>query len=417
MRRTWLVIKFEFLSIVLSPTFIILLLLAPLIPLLMYFVMTLSLPHNTANQSETQSIQKILDPKSTAIAEVIGLVDESGIVRDVPSRLRNQLRIFTNRFEAQSALELDEVSVVYILPVDYLEEGNVIVFLQNPEATVGFMERMTLSEVLYYNLLDNNAILTERFTLPLQHKRIMYLSIKPRFDFEDPSSVLVFFALYFFLFLAIYGSASLMLNGLTKEKQNRIIEVLLTSITPRQLMIGKIVALGLVGLLQVIVWLGIAMAFRNLNIGVFGFLGKLELSASMMIWVVLLFIPTYVLYSSLLAGIGAITTSVRAINQMLILVMLPLMAPMTLLPFMLREPDGVLSVLVSLFPLTSAIGMLMRMLLTDVPLWQTLLALMLTWGTAFAIMRLVAGMFRAQYLLSNQPFRWWMLISALQGRA
>ncbi len=78
-------------------------------------------------------------------------------------------------------------------------------------------------------------------------------------------------------------------------------------------MVGKIIALGLVGLLQVIVWLGIAITFRN--IGVFQFLGQLELSASIMIWGALLFVPTYALYSSLLAGVGAMMPSVRAINQ------------------------------------------------------------------------------------------------------
>ncbi len=230
MHRAWLVIKFEFLSVVLSPAFIFLLLFVPLFPFVIYSVMTLSSPqYDASNQSGSRIFQLMMEPE--AATDMIGLVDEGGIVRVIPTYLQDWVRVFDNPLKAQNAFELGEISSIYVLPVDYLEKGEVAVFLRDSGLISSYAGQATLSEVLFYNLLGGNAALAERFMSPLQYEETSYLNVKPVFDPQDPQNVLVLLSLFFFLFLAIYGSASLMLSGLTKEKQNRIVEILLTSIT------------------------------------------------------------------------------------------------------------------------------------------------------------------------------------------
>jgi ABC-2 type transport system permease protein len=107
----------------------------------------------------------------------------------------------------------------------------------------------------------------------------------------------------------------------------------------------------------------------------------------------------------------------REASQATFVVILPLLVPMLLISVLIQEPDGALAVILSLFPLTAPVAMMTRLAATSVPLWQTLLSAALLAVSAVLILRAVAGMFRAQTLLSGQPFELKLLFSALLGRA
>ncbi len=196
-----------------------------------------------------------------------------------------------------------------------------------------------------------------------------------------------------------------------------MIEVLITSISPSQLITGKIISLGLIGLLQIVVWLGILFFLNRLGGGILGFLAKVHLPVGALVWGGLLFIPGYAIYATFLAGIGVFVPDMKMAAQFSLLVMIPLWLPFLFLQVMVRSPNGIFSILLSLFPLTSPLAMVLRLSLTDVPFWQCILALGILWGTVLVVLRLISGLFRAQYLLSNQVFRWRVFVNALMGRA
>ncbi len=420
--RTWLVLKHEFLYIILKPSYIVTLILVPLIPFFLYFLMTLASPEENSGALEGQVAKLILEPgKQESIEqesiEIDGLVDESGLLGVIPSYFQSSVRLYPNREEAFLALERNEIKTLYVISADYIESGKVSVFRKDFNPISGVLDSIWLKYHISYNLLSKDESLAQRFTYPLRNLEICYINHKSYSDRNDVFSFLLPYVLALFFFTSLYGSASLMLGGLEKERQNKVIEVLITSITSEQLIVGKIIGLGLVGLLQIAVWLGIISALNWLNGGLFRFFAEVRFPISLVVWSGLLFIPGYAIYAGLMAGIGALIHNVKAATQVAVLIMIPLVLPIGFLLFMLKNPDGVLSTVLSLFPLTSPVAMVMRMTMTEVPIWQSLLALGLLWGTAILVMRLVAGLFRAQYLLSNQPFRWRLLISALQGRA
>jgi len=118
-----------------------------------------------------------------------------------------------------------------------------------------------------------------------------------------------------------------------------------------------------------------------------------------------------------MAGLGALVPNLREASQATILVIFPLIIPVVLLSILINDPHGLLATVLSLFPLTSPVAMMTRLAAGGVPFWQTLLAAALLAVTAVLVVRSVARMFRAQTILSGQPFSRKVFFNALFGRS
>jgi ABC-2 type transport system permease protein len=192
---------------------------------------------------------------------------------------------------------------------------------------------------------------------------------------------------------------------------------LMLSVTPRQLLTGKIVGLGLLGLLQTIVWVGTARILLAQGGTIFNLPVAFQLPASFLVWGVIFFILGYAVYASLMAGLGALVPNLREATQATILVIFPLIIPIFLLSVLINEPNSVLSIVLSIFPFTAPIAMITRLSAGEVPLWQILVAIALLIITTVLVIRAVARMFQAQTILSGQPFSRKLFINTLFGRA
>jgi len=218
-------------------------------------------------------------------------------------------------------------------------------------------------------------------------------------------------------YMLIIGSASLLLSGISKEKENRIMEILLTSATPRQLLTGKIIGLGMVGLLQTILWAGTTYLLLNLSGRTFNLPSAIHLPASFLVWGLVFFLLGYAVYASLMAGLGALAPNLREASQVTFVILLPLIVPLFFSNNVFAEaPHGALATGLSLFPLSAPVAMMARLSVGGVAWWQPPLAALLLAVTAVLIVRAVAGMFRAQAMLSGQPIKVKTYLRALLGK-
>jgi ABC-2 type transport system permease protein len=225
------------------------------------------------------------------------------------------------------------------------------------------------------------------------------------------------YAVTLIFYFLIMGSASLLLSSISKEKENRIVEVLLTSVNPRQLLAGKILGLGLVGLLQTILWVGIATSLANRSGQTFQLLTSIHLPASFIVWGLVFFVLGYAVYASLMAGLGALAPNLREASQVTFVIMLPLIIPLFFSNNVFAsEPNGPIATILSLFPFSAPVAMMARLPAGGVPWWQPPLAAVLLALTAWIVVRMVAGMFRAQALLSGQPIKVKTYFQALLGK-
>jgi ABC-2 type transport system permease protein len=241
------------------------------------------------------------------------------------------------------------------------------------------------------------------------------LSTDPQRDEDNPLTGIVPYAITFIFYIVLLGGATLLLNSVASEKENRVIEVLVMSIAPRQLLVGKIIGLGLAGLAQTIIWMGVGFVLLNLSGNTFN-LPQVELPPSILIWGLIFFLLGYAIFASLMAGAGALVPNLRESGQATIIVLLPLIIPLMFNAALIEEPNNGLAIGLSLFPLTAPIAMMTRLAAAEIPIWQPLLAAALMLLTSVLIIRAVSGLFRAQTLLSGQSFKLRRFFAALAGR-
>jgi ABC-2 type transport system permease protein len=207
------------------------------------------------------------------------------------------------------------------------------------------------------------------------------------------------------LYLVIILNSSLLRGSMGGERKNRVLEILMLSVNPRELLSGKIIALGLVGLLQTVIWAGTGYGLLRLTGRAVSLPTGVQVEFSTVFWVAVFFLLGYAIYASLMAGLGALTgPNVPGSSTADFVVIWPLVIPMFFMPFMIEHPNGVPAVILSLFPLTAPVAMLTRVATGLVPWWQPPLAAILMGLTAALVLRAVAGLFRAQILLSGQTF-------------
>ena len=400
MNKPFLVLKDEFLTLIRRPSFLFGMFGVPLIGVLVYIIAG-GINKNSQAQSLLEGV--VSAPQTSGIE---GYVDFSGIIQSLPASVpEGMLVAYPDESAARLALQAGEISAYYLVPEDYLETGEVIYVRPDFNPIGGSGQSELFEWVLQVNLLGGDVALATLINGPLYLKRISQAPEPQR----DEANAMTFFLPYgvtIIFYVVILGAASLLLSSVAKEKENRVMEVLMSSITPRQLLAGKIAGLGLLGLLQTLVWVGTGRLLLARSAQTFSLPEAFQLPASFLIWGLVFFLLGYAVYASLMAGLGALVPNLREASQATFIVIAPLIIPMFLINVLISDPHGTLSTIMSLFPFTAPVAMMTRLSAGDVPFWQPVLAALL-----------LAGMFRAQTLLSGQPFNRKMFFQALLGRS
>jgi ABC-2 type transport system permease protein len=213
----------------------------------------------------------------------------------------------------------------------------------------------------------------------------------------------------------LFSGGSYLFQSLTKEKGNRVMEILLVSLRPRQLLTGKLLGLSALIVVQYAIWTAIAsFALAVTGRSAAQFLTGINLSASEALLALPYALGGFGLYAALMAGIGALAKDVESARGWIFVLTLPMMAPMYLWTSIVNAPFGPLALVLSLFPYSAPVAMLMRMTSTAVPSWQLATSLVLLVLATVGTIWLMARLFRAQTLLSGEPLslrRFWTALT------
>lgn len=398
MNKTWAVFRYEFLKTVTRRSFILTLILIPLVPTLLLGV--LNLVGGPQNKSIQQMlIQNAMNPKP------MGLVDQSGLIKEIPDWLSGgKLIKISDETTARSQTAAGNLQGFYLFAPDFLETGEAMVIKPAISIASEIGSSDSINKVINYNLIGADQELYNRFTNPVTYN---FIPAKPTTDTRDTDSMMTFLVPYvilLFFYSLILSSASLMLNSVSQEKENRTMEILLSSTKPLEFYVGKLLALGLAAFLQMIVWLTAGI----LLLRVIGQTFSLGEGAVIPLRVILIAIPCflmgYAIYGSLMAGLGALAPNLREANASTFVITLPLIFCMVVLGNLMQDPNGALISFLSIFPLTSVIMMPTRVAIVNVPVWQLALSLALLVVFTVIIVRAVANLFHAQTLLTGRKF-------------
>ena len=418
MHKVFLVIQREYLARVKKKSFLVATLLTPLIfPAIMAIFVWIAV-----EEKENQSLR------------VIEVVDETGLFFMESSDQYAFSTSVKNLEEAKALVNKGERYGALYIPKMELSAPEGIQFygLENPStALVGYLEvslkRKIEDQKLYAKGIDPKVLKDIRTEVTVQALTLGDAGEEKVTDATVNYALGFLSGILIYLFIFIYGNQ--IMQGVIEEKSTRIVEILVSSLRPFQLMMGKIVGIGAVGLTQFLIWVLLVGTLSSLVMGVLGMqmpqqqameMANPELMAatpdtgelgailqvidgidfvSLVAAFVFYFLGGYLLYGALFAAVGAAVDSPSDAQQFMLPITIPLLIGyMGLFVFVLQDPSSSTSFWLSIIPLTSPIAMMGR-ISYGVPFWELALSMGLLVLGFFGTTWLAAKIYRIGILM------------------
>ena len=330
--------------------------------------------------------------------------------------------------------------LIYIPKIDNFKTlQNKIQYISNESPSINFVNHV--QEVISNKITNENFKLAKLDTLAINNAQAdVNLELKKATGEDSLKGIneikIVLggaFGYLIMMFIVIYGN--MVMRSVIEEKTNRIIEIIISSVKPFQLMMGKIIGTSLAGILQFFIWtlVGLTLLLSvSLFLGVnstptsnippgmlnnaqqeLGSMGQLYFNelinlpiAELLICFVIYFIGGYFLYSSFYAAIGAAVDNETDSQQFLLPIILPLILGVYIGFFtVMNDPHGTIATVFSMIPLTSPIVMLMRIPF-GVPWWQILFSIIILFGTFILVVWFASKIYRVGILMYGKKPTW-----------
>ena len=363
----------------------------------MFLIMTIGLP--VIALVALLVIGFIKSQKDEPKEQQVGYVDVTGLFTEATGQGLVEFVPYDNVDAGMEALLAEDIKRLYVISPNYLTSGIVQRIRVSQGIDVADGGDPVLRSFLLDNLLSSDLPpeITERLRNPLVLANVQVDSEGAARDI-DAGRVAFFLGMGILLFTSLTMTGGFLLQGLGEEKENRIMEVLLSSVTPGQLMVGKILGLGAAGLTQILVWLvaGIGLLTvintgPDISIEVPGV--ELALVG------VLFFVLGYLFFATLMAGLGAVASTAQEGSQLSMIFVLPLMVPIGLWLYIVSNPTASIVQLLTVFPFTSPVVVMERLAVGAIGFWQVTFSLGVLALSVIAAMYMVIRVFRT-YLLT-----------------
>jgi len=318
-----------------------------------------------------------------------------------------KLRPYPSLEAAEAAFRAKEISSFYEFPEDYLSTGKVSAYTKG--GLLGAFSSQSkkpllpvfVTEKLLAGKLDP-AIL-ERVRHPLRFTTFTY---RKDGTFQKENWVgqiatlavpLVFTVLFF---ISVMMSSGFLLQGVSEEKENRVIEVILSSIDSDGLLLGKLLGLGGAGLLQVGVWFSLVLLFLPMLVPLLSLPGAIPVRIGSLLVSFVFYLLGFLLFGILLTGTGSLGQNLKESQQLGIFWSLGSVVPMMFMMIIVDEPNGPFARILSFIPLTAPVTMFLRLNSSDPPpVWEDALAALVLAGATWGALKLMGKIFRVGLLL------------------
>lgn len=336
----------------------------------------------------------------------IGIVDRSGVLSrqidvSLPGSTEN-VRLFTSEERGKAALTRRSIDSLTVLDPDYLATGKATVY-RRAGGVLSSGNRPHIGTPLAHMLLARSGADTRIAARAMEPfgssgPTILTQTRNGTFEPQNAGKEIARFAVpYFFtilLTMAIFFSASYLLRGVSDEKENRVIEVILSSVSARELLFGKLIGLGAVGLTQVAIWCLLGAVPVMARFGQY-----VHVPPAGIVGAIVFFLLGYALYATLMVGIGSLGTTYRESQQISGIVSFGAFMPFVFIPVLIEAPNDMLARVFSWIPFTAPTTMVLRMTATEVPVVDIVVSILLLLGTTWAALTFSAKLFRFGLLI------------------
>ncbi len=423
MNKLKLIIQREFIAKVRNKSFIVMTFLSPLLFVGMGFL-----------------ISYLANMNKDSVTE-IGVHDQAGLLKNYFKSDKHTKYIDISTMPLKAAKDTAKASyegLIYVPKVSKIQNLKAKVeYISDESPSIDFIE--TIEDVVDSTLTQENFKISgidtkaiEKATVKSELKLSKYSGDESLKGLNEIKVAIGgFFGYLIMMFIIIYGN--FVMRSVIEEKTNRIIEIVISSVKPFQLMMGKIIGTSLAGILQFLIWAIVGGALFFMASSYFG----MEMSgstakvaeaaqqaqkmnvlndylveiqnlpiATLLSCFIIYFIGGYFLYSSFYAAIGAAVDSETDSQQFLLPIIMPLMLGVYIGFFtVINDPHGTVATVFSIIPLTSPIVMLMRIPF-GVPIWQLVVSMLLLFGTFIVVVWAAAKIYRVGILMHGKKPTW-----------
>ena len=387
MNKTILIFRHEFLHTIRRTGFIILALALPVLALLGIGVFNI--------------VSGVVKPPSEVTK--IGYVDEAGGFDQLTTQGNVTLVLFDTPEAATQALIIKDIKEYFVIPQDFIVTGIIKRYNTQKEVTPPAATTSAIKNFLSSNLLAGKvpSSTIDRVETPLNLITITLTSTGAVASEQGGLTSLIIPGVFgFLLALTLIFSSIYVLQALGEEKENRLMEILLSSVSTRQLMTGKVLGIGLAGLAQVAVWvvsIPLLLGLASSSIG--GFISTIRIPANFLVLGVTYFILGYLLFAVLSAGVAAISATVREAQGLAGIFTIFAMAPFWFFSLILLFPNSPIWVVFSIFPFSAPVLVMLRFGMTGVPAWQLAISITVLVLSIAGGLLLVARLLRTYILM------------------
>jgi ABC-2 type transport system permease protein len=388
MNKTALIFKHEMVTTLKRTGFIIMTLSLPVIALLAIAVALI--------------VSQARGPGAVEITKV-GYVDSAGVFTQYIDQGDIQLVAFADTDQALKAMVAKDVREYFVIPADYASTGMIARYTLEKEPAAPLPVAGAIKNFLTSNLLKDKVVPATIAVIEYP-VNLVTTRLTPEgtvaVEQGGYGNLLVPGIFSIMLVLSLSFSSAYLIQGLGEEKENRLIEVLVSSVSTRQLFVGKVLGLGAAGLIQVAVWLISLPLLVLLASSVFGgFFSGIQIPANFILLGLAYFLLGYALFAVLSAATGAISPSAREGQQLASIYTLVSVAPLWFSSTLILFPNSPVWVALSIFPLTAPVVVMFRLGLTAIPAWQIVVSLVVMALFTLGMLLVAIRIFRTYLLM------------------
>lgn len=344
----------------------------------------------------------------------IGIVDQAAIVEPLLPAYAEKYHLLASQDDGEAALRAKEISALALIASDYIETGKVTVVRAGEDGGISSINPVDSDEMATFlraHLLRNrlDTPLRQRVLEPYApvHSTLQPQGAEERSEAAAVGNVMFGYAFGILLGIAVFTSAGYLLQGVARDKTDRIVEILLSSVSARQLLAGKVLGLGALGLTQLAIWLGTLLLLAVVGTTSLGIAPAtfqfLFARPEFLLFDILYFVLGFLLYALLMGSVGALGTSQQESQQMAGIFTFLAVIPFMLGSLFLSNPNALLVRILSWFPITAPTAMLLRLPLTPTLPWIDIVISLVVVVTTIALAIWAGGkVFRLGLLIYGQ---------------
>jgi ABC-2 type transport system permease protein len=304
----------------------------------------------------------------------IGYIDHSGLLVNPTSQpapkwpeRKIPMLAYSDETSAKADLHAGKIQGYYILPVNYLQSGQAdIIYLKE----LNGMAKQQFDAFLTTNLLSNQPAPIRSRIVGGSNIIVQSTDKSREASQENFINILLPLLAGILFIVGMSTSSGYLMQTVVEEKENRTMEIMVTSVSPGQLMSGKVIADIVIGVTQLLVWAIFIILALIVGKNYIPFLGGLKFSGEMVGIIVAVMVPAFIMISGLMAAVGATVSEASEGQQIMGLFTIPIWLPYILITVFIQNPNSPLAVAMSFFPLTAPMTIALRIGFSTIPTWQ-----------------------------------------------